>query len=285
MLLLIGGSYWVGDQKHWTNLVQAFDPGLNAWIEKPSLPIALSDAALAVFRKEIYILGGGSGLTISTHIFVLRDGHWRESEGAPLPEPRLYATAVSSGDYIYLVGGMSRVRDYTTVSNSFWRWRPGSKQWQILAPLPGPGRINQAMTEINGIIYVFGGATTGSTNVENVRDAFKYDTKSQTWTRLPDLPVANRSWSAVRVGTHALLLGGYTNELVRDVYIFNPQQNQLRPATPLPYAVADIKFVRIGDLLVGSGGELDGHDRNRKTMLAVIPKIWFTKDEQMATNP
>jgi N-acetylneuraminic acid mutarotase len=136
MLLLIGGSYWVGDQKHWTNLVQAFDPGLNAWIEKPSLPIALSDAALAVFRKEIYILGGGSGLTISTHIFVLRDGHWRESEGAPLPEPRLYATAVSSGDYIYLVGGMSRVRDYTTVSNSFWRWRPGSKQWQILAPLP-----------------------------------------------------------------------------------------------------------------------------------------------------
>jgi N-acetylneuraminic acid mutarotase len=270
-LLIVGGSYWENKQKHWSDLVQAFDPSTNAWTNEAPLPSPRSDAASASLADDVYFFGGGTGNEVRSDGMVLHAGKWSAVPGADLPEPRLYATAISSSRYIYLLGGMSKAGDYNTVTNTFWRWRPGAKQWETLTPLPGPGRISHAMADIHGSIYVFGGATTGPKDVENLKDAYKYDPRSRKWTKLPALTVANRAWWAVGIGGRALVLAGYTNDFAREVYWYDPEQG-LKDAGMLPHGLADTKFFRIGDVVVGAGGEAGPGIRGKWTLQAEIPK-------------
>ena len=274
-LLIIGGSYWENKHKHWSDLVQVFDPHTNTWRNETPLPAPRSDAASVELDGSIYIFGGGADTDVRQDGLVLRNGQWTALPGADLPAPRRYSTAISSRGYIYLLGGMSQVDDYTSVTNTFWRWRPKSKGWEVLPSLPGPGRINHAMAEIGGSIYVFGGATTGAPEVANLSDAYKYDPAAGKWSRLPDLIVARRAWWAIGLGDRALVLAGYTDDFAREVYIYDSQRN-LQPVTPLPQEVADIKFFRIGDLVVGAGGEVGPGVRGKRNFQAELPKAWLS---------
>lgn len=278
-LLVIGGSYWENKQKHWTDLVQVFDSRANKWTNGTPLPAPRSDAASATLGEDVYCFGGGSGTEVRSDALVLHNGNWTEVRGGDLPEPRLYAVALSSGGYIYVLGGMSRSGEYTGVTNTFWRWRPGAKSWEVLPPLPGPGRISHTMADIGGAIYVFGGATTGGADVVNLRDAYKYEPASKKWTRLPDLSVANRSWWAVGLGHRALVLAGYTDTYASEVYLYDPEHN-LQPETPLPHGVADAKFSRIGNVVVGTGGESGPGVRGKWTFQAEIPKAWLQQQSK-----
>jgi len=270
-LLIVGGTYWENRQKHCTDLVQAFDPVTNTWTNQTPLPTPRSDAASAVLHEDLYVFGGGFGNDARKDALVFHRGKWSPVPDADLPEPRLFATAISSGGYIYLLGGQSGTSDYTTVANTFWRWRPKTKGWEVLPPLPGPGRLSHAMAEIDGSIYVLGGATTGPKDVQNLGDADKYDPASRTWTRLPDLTVANRAWWAVGLRHRGLVLGGYTSDFAREVYIYDPNGN-LQPASPLPHALADAKFFRIRNFVVGTGGEAAPGIRGKWTLQGRDPK-------------
>jgi N-acetylneuraminic acid mutarotase len=274
-LLVIGGSYWENKHKHWSDLVQAFDPATNTWRNETPLPAPRSDAASAELDGSIYIFGGGADSEVRNDALVLRDGRWTAVPGADLPGPRRYSTAISSHGYIYLLGGLFKADDYTSVTNTFWRWQPQSKGWEVLPSLPGPGRINHAMAEIHNSIYVFGGATTGAPDVANLSDVYKYDPAEGKWSRLPDLAVARRAWWAVGLGDRALVLAGYTDDFVREVYLYDSQQS-LQPATPLPQSVADIKFFRVGNLVIGTGGEVGPGVRGKRNFQAELPKSWLS---------
>jgi SSS family solute:Na+ symporter len=274
-LLVIGGSYWENEKKYWVDRVQTFDPQDNTWRNEAPLPAPRSDAALAVLKNKIYILGGGSSNEITTDALVLQHNKWQSLPAAALSAPRKYPVAVAAGKYIYLLGGMSKDNDYTSVTNTFWRWRPGLNQWEVLPPLPGPGRINAAMTQVGNSIYVFGGATSAPSNdVANLKDVYKFNLASQTWSRLPDLPLANRAWWAVSLGSRALLLGGYTDTFAREVALYDPRKTSFQPATSLPHGVADMRFVRLGNLVIGTGGEVGEHIRGKWTMQAELPTAW-----------
>jgi N-acetylneuraminic acid mutarotase len=277
-LLIVGGSYWENKQKHWADLVQAFDRGSNTWSNLAPLPAPRSDAASTTLGDDLYCFGGGSEKEARADALVLHNGKWSKVDGADLPEPRLYAVAITSGGWIYVLGGISKAGDYKAMSNAFWRWRPGAKKWETLEPLPGPGRISHAMAEIEGNIYVFGGATTGPQDVENLKDAYKYDPKIGKWIKLPDLSVANRAWWAVGVGKRALLLAGYTNDFAKDVYWYDAAHG-LQPAGSLPHGLADTKFFRIGNLVVGAGGEAGPGIRGKWTLAAEIPNSSSKKNQ------
>src|SRR5689334_18047106 len=107
-LLIIGGSYWENQRKYWTDQVQSFDLRTNTWQTDIPLPAPRSDAASVTARDEIYIFGGGVGAEVHSDVLVLQNGKWHPLRRADLPEPRLYATAVCSGEFVYILGGMSK---------------------------------------------------------------------------------------------------------------------------------------------------------------------------------
>ena len=271
-VLIVGGSSWDHGKKQWNRSVQSFDPRTNQWSQMSPMPEPRSDAASVTIGNDLYVFGGDNSTGVLRDALVFHDGKWSAVPGAELPEPRKYANAVVERGAVYLLGGMPTSGDYKSVTNTLWRWRPGDKGWEVLPALPGPGRINHAMAEIGGKIFVFGGATTGPKDVQNLDDAYSYDPAHKHWTRLPDLSVANRSWWAIGIGDRALVLAGYTNDYARAVYWYSPGKG-LESAGELPHGLADAKFYRVGDLVIGSGGEAGPGVRGKWTMEAKIPNI------------
>lgn len=88
-----------------------------------------------------------------------------------------------------------------------WTWTP-------LAPLPMP-TANHAVCagQVAGIwnVYAFGGITTGLTNADIHRSAFRYDVDAAMWTALPDIPdtLGKIASSASVVGSTVYVIGGY----------------------------------------------------------------------------
>lgn len=267
-MLIAGGSYWVDRQKCWSDEVQAFDPQTNSWCFLAPLPEPRSDAASATVGNTLYICGGVTGGEASKDVLAFHRQQWKRMPD--LPAPRLYAAAVTSRGALYVLGGIAKVGDYQAMTNTFWRLDPDSEAWEELSPMPGSGRINHAMTEIDGTIYVFGGAAAGPQDVQNLKDVYCYDSAQNAWIQLPDLLVANRSWCAIQIENRALLLAGYTNDYSRAVYWYDPLSG-LQPAGDLPHGLADIRFYRLGSLVIGAGGEAGPRIRGQWTLAARLP--------------
>jgi N-acetylneuraminic acid mutarotase len=273
-LLIAGGSYWEDGKKHWTGQVQIFDPEKNVWSEGAALPEPRSDAAAAILDGVFYAFGGGSHDEVRRDALSFDGRRWQRTEAATLPEARLYAVAIACGDSIYVIGGLSKPLDYTTVTDTFWRWRPGQAGWEALPRLPGPGRISHAVAEIGGRIYVFGGATAAPSGVRNLADAYSFDPSTGAWTRLPDLPLAARAWWAVGLRDGALLVGGYSDEFLPGVWKYEVSSG-LRDAGGLPHALADAKFFRLRNVVLGAGGEAGVRIRSRSTLRTHVPWAWL----------
>ncbi|MGH9397240.1 MAG: Kelch repeat-containing protein [Terriglobia bacterium] len=272
-LVIAGGSFWQGGKKVWTPRVDTFDPAENRWYTSTPMPEPRSDAASSSFGNALYVFGGGSDGEVRADAIVFQDGKWRRIPKATLPKPRLYATAVECRGSIYLIGGLSKPGDYSTASNTLWVWNPkeAKKGWKELPCLPGPGRINQAAAQSNGQIYVFGGATwDGANGVRNLSDAYQFDPEKLKWTRLSDSPIARRCWWAVNVHGRLLLLGGYSGAYEKQIFAYNPASKSFVSDGALPHAICDAKFFRVGNYLVGAGGESGSHIRAPWTFQAQL---------------
>ena len=265
--VLAGGTFWNGSNKTWSSRVDILDTGSNTWSEGASMPEPRGDAASAVVGDALYVFGGGDHGSVRSDVRMFRRGKWTGLTNAGMPEPRLFATAVTVADCVYVLGGLSRVGDYQSASNSIWKWesrRAGAK-WEKLPAWPGPGLISSAIAAHDGAIYLFGGAEASGRDIKNNNSVFRFDCHSQRWSRLPDLPIATRCWWSVPVGKTALLIGGYTNRFQADVFEYNFDNYSLHRSKRLPQPVCDAKFFRIGQLLVGAGGEIGDRTRGSFT--------------------
>jgi len=268
--IVAGGSYWENNQRHWTSRVDEFDPRTNAWSQSVSLPEARSDAACVMVRDTLYVFGGGAHGHARSDALALRAGEWEAVPHAALPEPRLYASAVAFDGQVYVVAGLSKPGDYASARNTFWKLTVGSarKGWESLPPLPGPGLVNAAVTVVGQRIYVFGGAHAGGANVVNSNKAYVFDCKTERWESLPDLPVSRRCWSAVPLRGKVLLIGGYTDSCHKDVLTYDLRAHTLDPAGDLPQGTCDAKFFRLGNSIIGAGGEVADGIRGEGTYQA-----------------
>jgi N-acetylneuraminic acid mutarotase len=271
--LVAGGSYWVNKQKRWTDQVDIFDPVKNTWLSSTPLPGPRSDGASIVYENRLYVFGGtANGMTFRDTL-EFREEKWAVLPTAELPESRMYSVAVECKGAIYLIGGMSRVGDYTTVTNSIWMWKPDSPQtgWEVLSPVPGPGLINHAVAELGGKIYVLGGATHGGQDVVNVNSALEFDPETNQWKRLTDLPVSRRAWWGLVVPDGILLFGGYTNDFERDIFEYHLPSQILIHIGSMPHAICDAKFLRLQNSVIGAGGEVGELLRGEWTIEAHLP--------------
>jgi N-acetylneuraminic acid mutarotase len=253
-LVVAGGSYWVGGEKHETARVDVFDPQRNTWSPAAPLPRPMCNAASVVYRGELYVFGGMAGNGAFREALRLHGDRWEPLPDARLPEPRSSPVAAATSDGIFLLGGFASPTDVSSAANTLSVWRPGAG-WKDLASLPGPPRFTPAMAVANGKLYVFGGATAEAKSVRNLGDAYVYDPVKNAWAPLGHLPVARRAWWATTINSRILLFGGYTSDFDAEVYEFNPASGVMRVVGKLPHAVADAKFFAIGNHVFGAGGE------------------------------
>lgn len=254
-LMIAGGSYWQNDRKIYSRRADVFDAVGNRWLPLPELSHARSDAGCATLENAVYAFGGVVDGKLADSIVRLDANGWSTLE-IKLPEPSMYGMAVAAEKEIFLVGGLSVMGDLSSASRTFLKWQPGGT-WKRLADFPGSPRVSAAIASSGGKIYVFGGAhmAQAGASVQNLDDVWSYDRSQDRWMREATLPVARRAWSAVAAEDHIFLIGGYTSDFSNEIYSFNPHTRETARAGQLPHALADAKYVKIGNNIFTAGGE------------------------------
>jgi len=199
---LIGGL--VGrDTATATAEVESYDPAIDTWNTQTSLPRPLHHAAAVGYGGELVVIGGwepeGSNLlaTTSREVLVLRNGRWERLPS--LRHPRAAAAAAVVDDQIVVAGGQANnaLVPQTEVFDG--------KRWRDAAPLPTP-REHLAAASDGQFVYVVGGRKRSSD--QNTVALERYDAKSDSWTKLRNLPVATASMGAAIVNGRLVVVGG-----------------------------------------------------------------------------
>lgn len=201
------------------------------WIPLPDFPGAPRQAGQgAVVNDALYLWGGFSYDAPYTYTDGYRlsrvDGRWQWDPLPPLPSPSCWAGTVAIGTKIYSIGGADydAQRFYCLSDRTGQIKRMGARLhvfdtekpesgWQEGAPCPGTPRCLTGAALVDGSIYVLGGVTMlASGGYANVVDNWRYNPRSNTWSRLRDLPVSasgSSSSSIVYDGRYILLPAGY----------------------------------------------------------------------------
>jgi N-acetylneuraminic acid mutarotase len=138
------------------------------------------------------------------------------------------------------------------------------------APMPRP-RGAGGIAAVDGRIYYFGGLVLPN---QTSAQADVYDIATDTWSPLPDLPVAKDHFKAAVIGTDIHLPGGRSGTAAsamtrHDVY--DTLTGTYRSAAALPVALGGSGLAVLGGTMVIAGGEMRAPDAARHDVFAYDP--------------
>ncbi len=173
--MLLGGA-----KAGWqvASTVEEYDPEVDTWTERESMPSPRYYPFSAVFKGRIYVIGGykASGLVPSFAVEVFDPvlNEWEKLDDMPVHNGAGFACA--GGEEIYLVGG--------TAWPGLVAFDPESEKWTNLAGIPTP-RFSLSGALIDGKIYAIAGMDFAENNYSTVE---VYDVSLGKWIRLEDMP-------------------------------------------------------------------------------------------------
>lgn len=157
------------------------------------------------------------------------------------------------------------------MSAALWAWdlEQPARGPRRLTELPAAPRVLSAIAGLGHCIYVFGGLGDPQAPHGECRDAWAFDLGTGAWQALPPLPTPMHAHRAVTLDDDTiLLLGGYGIAEDSTEPTFLAQNMAFQPATrtwkmspSLPRPICDMAFARVGELLIGAGGEMQPRHR------------------------
>ncbi|WP_158972061.1 kelch repeat-containing protein [Paraglaciecola sp. L3A3] len=204
------------------------------------MPNGLYGHAIVNNGQKIFVLAGSQkgGFSRDIHIIDPRTKEMIKLKDKLLP--RRYHSAVWDGkDSIYILGGVTAWKHYSSLQPLVEIYDIPSKQVKILGEMPVPRRFASAVY-IDGKIVVSGGSKYDSrqklvpTNIVSI-----FDITTNQWTKASGLPFAEDTRTVI-LGKHIYAIGGYNNkkasnhfsryDLTKDQWISLPSLPQLLSA-------------------------------------------------------
>ncbi|MCB9895281.1 MAG: hypothetical protein H6839_12585 [Planctomycetes bacterium] len=163
-IVLVGGMASGGD----SDVVSEFTPETGGWSTGGPLPQPCHGMALARVADMLVAVGGDRHLE-GTWLYDAKTREWRE--GAKLPGPVLFASAVGYEDQVYLFGNRSK-GDVPLL-----RYDAMADQWQQVAA-KSVETHRMAAVALSGYIYVIGGEDPTGGELSRVS---RYDLATGEW--------------------------------------------------------------------------------------------------------
>lgn len=268
-LLVVGGTNWIAGEKQWLRTVHRLDLATLRWdsLEPLAQPLA-------------YALGGRSaagpifvGGTTGTEAFqgaVRVTGRKVASEAAHgVTVPAVISAGGQIGDELIWAGGTDDAANVKGFRRDAFAWNTHTGVRRTLPSYPGPAFGTAASAVAGEEVFIFGGARWDESTqaVVNLREAFAFAPRKNTWRRLNPLPSAVRGLAAVTLDNrHVYLGGGYKDDGFTDqAWIYDVDADRYLPATQLPQT-ASVGLVKSGEFVYCLGGE----DRMKHRSAAVF---------------
>lgn len=242
----------------------------------PMLPDAVDSFGAAEHAGWLYVYGGHRGnqqdespKNLSRHFIRCSVEHPESWEKQPFDVPLQNLALVSSGAYLYRVGGLGIGKETDEAAlesvSEFARFDPTSQEWKQLPALPAPRSAHDAVAA-EGKIYVIGGCHQNGDRVVDWHDAaLVYDTnagETATWQSLPT-PSFRRRNLAVAAWQHCIwAIGGKDDEgfMTRTVYCFDPQRGYWSEGPELPMQPEGLQGFGVAAWGLESGLYVSGAD-------------------------
>lgn len=173
------------------------------WAGGAPLLAPLQENAVVAVGGEVVVVGGyDAGLLFTDRVEAydpMLDA-WRAL--APLPRPVHHANAAAAGDGIVVVGMLG---DGFAEDGAVFRYDAAADVWTDGAPMPAArARGASGVAVVDGVVHVVGGLR-GSSAVA-MHDT--YDPANDSWTALPDAPLARDHLGAAALDGLLYVVGG-----------------------------------------------------------------------------
>ena len=212
-----GQATWVPVNNSWE-----YDPAADTWRALPPLPTPRGSANALVVNGRIHVIGGatlpaglGEGyvhpsrnVSVGTHeVLDPAAGTW--SARAPMINPRNHAAAGVIDNKIYIAGGRAGSVFIPNAHNLdlVEEYDPANDRWSIRSPMPTP-RSAAAWGVHNGRLYVAGGEIRHRDIWGTYTAVEAFDPKSETWSRLPPMPLPRHGLAGDFIGNRFHLVSG-----------------------------------------------------------------------------
>lgn len=238
----------------------ASEPGADTAAEQrelAALPSVRQEHAVAVLGQELFVIGGFTpSATDSVEAYDPASDSWHSI--AAFPSVLHHANVAVVNERLF-VAGFYVGSSFTEASGSVYEYDPSQDAWAARTSLPaGTERASACVAQLDGVMYLFGGARAGS-----VADASAYDVASDTWRELPRLPEPREHCAAGTIDGRIVIAGGRANGIggfQPNTWIFDPASGRYTPGAPLLTARGGVAGAVLGGLLYLFGGEGNAAD-------------------------
>lgn len=208
-----------------------YDIQTNSWSQGSDLPedrhhIGINQVGNAVYAFGGYI-GGQFGWTIKKDVFKydLNSGVWTRHDQMLSARGEFVSSVID--DKVYIIAGTNDDRS-SSVKNEMYN--PADSSWTVLKSIP-TARNSAAVVTIDNQIYVIGGRYRGEgSEFVNVNTVERYNTESNTWDTLADLPYVSAGLMASHMNGKIYVFGGeiFTTRperILQKIFEYNIESN------------------------------------------------------------
>lgn len=166
-------------------------------------------------KTKLLVSAAMIGLALNLAPAFAQEGTWQM--GTPMPEPQSENSSAVVGNQWFVIGGID-VPEVMPVGTVVM-YDENTKTWSKRAAMPEPAH-HTATVACGGKVYVFGGfvGEPGTKEWQPTADAFVYDPKTDSWSKLPPMPTARGAAAAVVLDGKIYVVGGaHAHEDGRDM--------------------------------------------------------------------
>jgi N-acetylneuraminic acid mutarotase len=202
-----------------------YDPAADAWRALAPMPLRRMAAAAVEWGGKIYVVGGAgpwpgleneplggeapARIVDANHMYDPATNAWTPRQTLPTPRTHMFAGAVNGR--LYVIGG--RVGTMQVVSGSTTdlveEYDIAADRWgAVKLRMPTP-RDGGTVGVYQGRIYVAGGQSITAISNSVSRALEAYDPAANTWTSLPNVPLARHGQGGGIIGNRFHVVGGH----------------------------------------------------------------------------
>ena len=217
--------------------LEAYDPVTDTWTTKTSMPTARRRTSAGVIDGKLYVVGGVGKTEVGENqvdlgtleVYDPITDTWATL--APMPTPRVTASAGVIDGKLYVVGGIGAdPGDLTTLEV----YDPVTGTWTTKTPMP-VGRRRASAGVINGKLYVVGGSDVPP-NFDPNHTMVAYDPVTDTWTTETPMPTGRHFASAGVIDDKLYVVGGFQADYISALEVYDPVADIWTTEIPMPTA-------------------------------------------------
>jgi N-acetylneuraminic acid mutarotase len=211
-----GPATWIPTNQSWE-----YDPATDAWRALAPAPMARGSANAVTLGGRIHVIGGAAWQhnvkepphpsrmrALGTHeVYDIAANSW--STRTEMPTARNHAAAGAVNGKIYVVGGRVGSVFIPNANNIdlVEEYDPATDRWDLRAPMPTP-RSAMAWGVHDGRIYTAGGEIRHRDIWGAYTSVEAYDPKSNSWMRLPPMPMPRHGLAGDFLGNRFHVVSG-----------------------------------------------------------------------------